>query len=67
MALKQPHGFEATTTVVDWKSYRSKRVVRSSLAGDTEAYVENDGHVGIHQSVFMPTNIGWFRSNDDHG
>ena len=30
-------GFEATTTV-DWKSYRCKRVVRSSLAG--EAYVE---------------------------
>ena len=26
-------GFEATTTMVDWKSYRWKRVVRSSLAG----------------------------------
>ena len=24
-------GFEATTTMVDWKSYRCKRVVRSSL------------------------------------
>ena len=26
-------GFEATTTMVDWKSYRCKRVVHSSLAG----------------------------------
>ena len=33
-------GFEATTTMVDWKSYKCKRVVRSSLAGDTQAYVE---------------------------
>ena len=28
-------GFEATTTLVDWKSYKCKRVVRSSLAGET--------------------------------
>ena len=33
-------GFEATTTMVDWKSYKCKRVVRSSLAGETQAYVE---------------------------
>ena len=33
-------GFGATTTVVDWKSYKCKRVVRSSLAGETQAYVE---------------------------
>ena len=33
-------GFEATTTVVDWKSYKCKRVARSSLAGETQAYVE---------------------------
>ena len=33
-------GFEATTTMVDWKSYKYKRVVRSSLAGETQAYVE---------------------------
>ena len=33
-------GFEATTTMVDWKSYRCKRVVRRSLAGETQAYVE---------------------------
>ena len=33
-------GFEAPTTVVDWRSYRCKRVVRSSLAGETRAYVE---------------------------
>ena len=33
-------GFEATTTMVDWKSYRCKRVVRSSLASETQAYVE---------------------------
>ena len=33
-------GFEATTTMVDWKSYRCKRVVRSSLAGETQANVE---------------------------
>ena len=33
-------GFEATTTVVDWKSYNCKHVVRSSLAGETQAYVE---------------------------
>ena len=33
-------GFEATTTMVDWKSYKFKRVVRSSLAGETQAYVE---------------------------
>ena len=33
-------GFEATTTIVDWKSYKCKRVVRSSLAGETQAYVE---------------------------
>ena len=32
-------GFEATTTMVDWKSYKCKRVVRSSLAGETQAYV----------------------------
>ena len=30
----------ATTTTVDWKSYKCKRVVRSSLAGETQAYVE---------------------------
>ena len=33
-------GFEATTTMVDWKSYKCKRVVRSSLAGETQAYME---------------------------
>ena len=33
-------GFEATTTMVDWKSYKCKRVVRSSLAGETQAHVE---------------------------
>ena len=33
-------GFEATTTMVDWKSYKCKRVERSSLAGETQAYVE---------------------------
>ena len=33
-------GFEATTTIVDWKSYKCKRVVRSSLAGETQAFVE---------------------------
>ena len=33
-------GFEATTTVIDWKSYRCERVVRSSLAGETQAYVQ---------------------------
>ena len=33
-------GFEATTTMVDWKSYRCKRVVRSSPAGETQASVE---------------------------
>ena len=33
-------GFEVTTTVVDWKSYKCKCVVRSSLAGETQAYVE---------------------------
>ena len=33
-------GFEATTTLVYWKSYKCKRVVRSSLAGGTQAYVE---------------------------
>ena len=33
-------GFEATTTMVDWKSYKCKRVVRSSLAGETQAYAE---------------------------
>ena len=27
------NGFEATTTLVDWKSYKCERVVRSSLAG----------------------------------
>ena len=26
--------------MVDWKSYKCKRVVRSSLAGETHAYVE---------------------------
>ena len=26
--------------MLDWKSYRCKRVVRSSLAGETQAYVE---------------------------
>ena len=34
------HGFEATTTMVDWKSYKCQRVVRSSLAGETQANVE---------------------------
>ena len=33
-------GFDATTTMVDGKSYKCKRVVRSSLAGETQAYVE---------------------------
>ena len=33
-------GFEATTTMVDWKSNKCKRVVRSSLAGETQAHVE---------------------------
>ena len=33
-------GFEATTTMVDWKSYTCKRVVCSSLAGETQAHVE---------------------------
>ena len=33
-------GSEATTTMVDWKSYKCKRVVRSSLAGETQANVE---------------------------
>ena len=33
-------GFEATTTMVACKSYICKRVVRSSLAGETQAYVE---------------------------
>ena len=46
-------GFEATTTMVDWKSYKCKRVVRSSLAGETQACVETAGHVGIHQSVLL--------------
>ena len=32
--------FEATTTMVDWKSYRCKRVVRSSLAGEIHTCVE---------------------------
>ena len=31
---------EATTTMVDWKRYKCKRVVRSSLADETQAYVE---------------------------
>ena len=26
--------------MVDWKSYKCKRVVRSSLAGETQSYVE---------------------------
>ena len=34
------NGFEATPTMVDWKSYRCKRVVSSFLAGETQAYVE---------------------------
>ena len=33
-------GFEPTTIVIDWKNYRCKRVVRSSLAGETQAYVD---------------------------
>ena len=33
-------GFEATTTLVDWKRYKCKRDVRSSLAGETQACVE---------------------------
>ena len=33
-------GFEATTIMVDWKSYRCQRVVRSSLAGEVQAHVE---------------------------
>ena len=44
-------GFEATTTMVDWKSYRSKRVVRSSLAGETQASVETLDT--FHQSVLL--------------
>ena len=30
-------GFEATTTMADWRSYKCKRVVCSSLAGETQA------------------------------
>ena len=33
-------GFEVSTIVVDWKSYKCKRPVRSSHAGETLAYVE---------------------------
>ena len=33
-------GFAATTNMVDWQSHKYKRVVRSSLAGETQAYVE---------------------------
>ena len=32
------NGFKATTTMVDWKSYKCKRVVRCSLAGETQSY-----------------------------
>ena len=34
------NGSEATTTLMDWKSYKCKRVVRSSIAGERQAYVE---------------------------
>ena len=33
-------GFEATTIMADWNSYKCERVVHSSLAGETQAYVE---------------------------
>ena len=33
-------GFEATSTMVDWKIYKCNRVVRNSLAGEIQAYVE---------------------------
>ena len=33
-------GCEATTTVVDWRSYECRRVVRRSLAGEAQAFVE---------------------------
>ena len=33
-------GFEASTTMVDWKNCKCKRVVRRSLAGETQAHVE---------------------------
>ena len=33
-------GLEATTTMVNWKSYKCKRVVRSSRVGVIQAYVE---------------------------
>ena len=33
-------GFGATAALVDWKSCKCKRVVRSSLAGETQAFVE---------------------------
>ena len=33
-------GFEVTTTMVYWTTDESERVVRSSLAVETQAYVE---------------------------
>ena len=47
-------GFEATTTVIDWKSCRCKRVVRSSLAGETQAYVETLDMLEFTYVFFLP-------------
>ena len=33
-------GFEATATMVDWRRYKCKRVVRRSLADEIQACVE---------------------------
>ena len=35
-----PDGFEATATMVDWRRYTCKRVVRSSHADEIQACVE---------------------------
>ena len=50
-------GFEATTRVIDWKSYRCKRVVRSSLAGEIQAYVETLDMMEFTKVFFMPYSL----------
>ena len=57
-------GFEATTIMVDWKDYKCKRVVRSSLTSETQAYVETLDMLDFVKVFFLFSLVSWTRLSD---
>ena len=53
-------GFEATTTMVDWKSYKCKSVV----LGETQAYVETLGMLEFTKVFYAPFLDPWKSPSD---